>query len=85
MLLNILPGLMVDYAASRRTGRQLRCEDFTPAAQPPACRDAYADVVSWSSAASCITAVLLFFTARSLCCQRQGICSFFDRPTKQQT
>lgn len=65
MTMNILPGIMADYAASRRAGQHMRCEDYAPNGQPPACRDAFSDVVNWSSTTSCISAVMLFILVRT--------------------
>lgn len=54
-------GLMTDYMASRRAGESVRCEDYRPHDQPPACRDAYSDVVWWSTSTSFLTNSVLTF------------------------
>lgn len=56
-----IPGLMTDYMASRREGRDIQCELFRPHEQPDACRNAYSDVVWWSSTTSFFTNSVLTF------------------------
>lgn len=70
-----LPALLLDFMASRRAGMHLRCEDFHPHKQPPDCRDAYSDVVWWSTSTSFFTNSVLTFLMVStfswpdvLCC-----------------
>lgn len=61
-----VPGLMTDFMASRRAGVELHCEDFVSAKQPPDCRNAYSDVVWWSTSTSFFTnSVLTFIMVRS--------------------
>ena len=82
MVSPLIPGQMADYCAGRRAGVPLRCEDYESAAQPAACRDAYADVVWWSAAFAFANAVATFLLVRRpggfprLCC-----CSF-TRPSR---
>jgi hypothetical protein len=60
-----LPALLLDFMASRRAGSELHCEDFNPHKQPPDCRDAYSDVVWWSTSTSFFTnSVLTFLMVR---------------------
>lgn len=56
-----LPALLLDFMASRRAGMHLRCEDFHPHKQPSDCRDAYSDVVWWSTSTSFFTNSVLTF------------------------
>jgi hypothetical protein len=60
-LLMQLPALLLDFMASRRAGSELHCEDFHPHKQPPDCRDAYSDVVWWSTSTSFFTNSVLTF------------------------
>eukprot|EP00208_Stichococcus_sp_RCC1054_P002415 CAMPEP_0206141142 /NCGR_PEP_ID=MMETSP1473-20131121/11913_1 /ASSEMBLY_ACC=CAM_ASM_001109 /TAXON_ID=1461547 /ORGANISM="Stichococcus sp, Strain RCC1054" /LENGTH=528 /DNA_ID=CAMNT_0053535571 /DNA_START=129 /DNA_END=1715 /DNA_ORIENTATION=+ len=56
-----VPGIMTDFMASRRAGFPVQCEDYTPRTQPPSCRDAYSDVVWWSTSTSFVTNSILTF------------------------
>lgn len=59
-------GLMTDFMASRRAGSLVRCEDYPPHHQPPSCRNAYSDVVWWSTCTSFATNSVLTFIMVSL-------------------
>mmetsp|Transcript_12814 Transcript_12814/g.38699 ORF Transcript_12814/g.38699 Transcript_12814/m.38699 type:complete len:525 (-) Transcript_12814:561-2135(-) len=61
-----VPGLMTDFMASRRAGEKLQCEDYSPNLQPAACRDAYSDVVWWSTCTSFLTNSVLTFVMAPL-------------------
>lgn len=49
LMLPILPTLVTDDFASRRAGKPMHCEDFSPKEAPIACQDAHSDVVLWST------------------------------------
>lgn len=56
-----VPTLMTNFMASRRAHAPMVCEDYPPAHQPQACRNAYSDVVFWASASSFVSNSLLSF------------------------
>ena len=60
----VVPTLMTNFMASRRAGYSVVCEEYPPGKQPPACQDAYSDVVFWSSASSFISNGLTFLLVR---------------------
>lgn len=61
MVMPQIPGLMTDFMASRRSGSPVKCENFQPRDRPAACRNAYSDVVWWSTCTAFLSNSVLTF------------------------
>ncbi|KAL6759122.1 major facilitator superfamily domain-containing protein [Haematococcus lacustris] len=60
-LFPVVPTIVTNGFASQTAGFLIKCEDFTPATAPPACQNAHAQAVTWSSWTSFVSGSILSF------------------------